>query len=196
MDEPFLIEQAQHGDVESFNRLVLHYQSAVYNLAFRLTGDGGTAADVSQETFISAYHALGRFRGGNFKAWLMRIATNASYDELRRRKRQPQSSLDEIAEENESSSLLISANLPGPEDQLQKSELARAIQRCLDALPADQRTAAVLSDVEGYAYDEIATIMRTSLGTVKSRISRARSKLRDCLQAIPELLPYEHRFTQ
>jgi RNA polymerase sigma-70 factor (ECF subfamily) len=193
MDEASLIKQAQDGDVSAYNTLVLHYQNRVYNLAYRIIGEPDAAADATQEAFISAYKALRRFRGGNFKAWLMRIVTNACYDELRRRKRRPQSSLDELTEQNESSPLLVSQNIPGPEDHQQNVELVRAIQRCLEELTDEQRTAAVLCDVEGYDYNEIADIMSTSLGTVKSRISRARAKLRDCLQGSAELLPAEYR---
>jgi len=193
MDETYLIQQAKDGDVYAYNTLVLHYQDSVYNVAYRVMGEPAAAADATQEAFISAYKALRRFRGGNFKAWLMRIVTNACYDELRRRKRRPQTSLDEIVDEFESSPLLISENSPGPEEHRQQVEMVEAIQRCLDDLPDDQRTAAVLCDVEGYDYNEIADIMSTSLGTVKSRISRARAKLRDCLQGMAELLPAEYR---
>lgn len=193
MDEAYLIQAAQDGDVYAYNTLVLHYQDAVYNVAYRIMGEPGAAADATQEAFISAYKSLRRFRGGNFKAWLMRIVTNACYDELRRRKRRPQSSLDEITEEYESSALLISKSSPGPEEHRQRVELVEAIQRCLDELPDEQRTAAVLCDVEGYNYKEIASIMSISLGTVKSRISRARAKLRDCLQDTAELLPADYR---
>src|SRR4051812_25486049 len=87
MDELGLIREAQRGNVESFNTLVLHYQTSVYNLAYRLTGEPDAADDATQEAFISAYGHLSSFRGGSFKSWLMRIATNACYDELRRRKR-------------------------------------------------------------------------------------------------------------
>jgi RNA polymerase sigma-70 factor (ECF subfamily) len=193
MDEASLIKQAQDGDVSAYNTLVLHYQDRLYNLAYRIIGEPDAAADATQEAFISAYKALRRFRGGNFKAWLMRIVTNACYDELRRRKRRPQSSLDELTELNESSPLLVSQNSPGPEDHQQNVELVQAIQRCLEELTDEQRTAAVLCDVEGYDYSEIADIMSTSLGTVKSRLSRARAKLRDCLQGTAELLPSEYR---
>ncbi len=193
MDEASLIKQAQDGDVSAYNTLVLHYQNRVYNLAYRIIGEPDAAADATQEAFISAYKALRRFRGGNFRAWLMRIVTNACYDEVRRRKRRPQSSLDELTELNESSPLLVSQNSPGPEEQQQNAELVQAIQRCLEELTDEQRTAAVLCDVEGYDYNEIAGIMSTSLGTVKSRLSRARAKLRDCLQGTAELLPYEYR---
>jgi RNA polymerase sigma-70 factor (ECF subfamily) len=89
MDEPALILDAQRGDLDAFNRLVLAYQTPVYNLAYRIMGEGDAAADATQEAFISAYKHLGHYRGGSFKAWLMRIVTNAGYDELRRRKRRP-----------------------------------------------------------------------------------------------------------
>jgi RNA polymerase sigma-70 factor (ECF subfamily) len=193
MDEKGLIKQAKDGDVSAFNTLVLHYQNPVYNVAYRILGDPASASDATQDTFISAYKSLGRFRGGNFKSWLMRIVTNACYDELRRRKRRRQSSLDEITDDNESSSLLISDDSPAPEQQQGRSELVSAIERCLDTLPDSQRVAAVMCDVEGYDYNEIAQIMSVSLGTVKSRLSRARAKLRDCLQDYAELLPAQYR---
>jgi RNA polymerase sigma factor (sigma-70 family) len=192
MNEASLIEQAKEGDVSAFNRLVLHYQDAVYNLAYRIMGEPDTAADVTQDAFIAAYHALKSFRDGNFKAWLMRIATNACYDEFRRRKRRPLSSLDEIEEAHESAPIL-SGNDVSPEEHRQQVELVEAIERCLDELPAEQRIVTVLCDVEGYDYNEIAQITSSSLGTVKSRLSRARAKLRDCLQAARELLPLSYR---
>ena len=164
MDEERLIEQAQRGDVSAYNRLVLHYQDIVYNVALRIMKDPASADDATQEAFISAYKALKRFRGGNFKSWLLRIGFMAS---------------DES----------------GPEEHHQQVELVDAVKRCLDELPDEQRVAAVLCDVEGRDYKEIAEIMSTSLGTVKSRISRARSKLRDCLQGFGELLPAEYRLT-
>ena len=193
MDETYLIQQAQQGDVGAYNTLVLHYQDAVYNVAYRIMGEPGAAADASQEAFISAYKALSRFRGGSFKSWLMRIVTNACYDELRRRKRRPQSSLDQIVETYESSPLLVSRGEFGPEESRQWAEVIGAIGRCLEELPDEQRVVTVLRDVEGYDYNEIAEIMASTLGTVKSRLSRARSKLRDCLQGLGELLPAEYR---
>lgn len=192
MDEAAIILQAQKGDVAAYNRLVLHYQSLVYNVVYRIMGEPQGAEDMTQEAFISAYQALNRFRGGNFKAWLLRIATNACYDELRRHKRRPQSSLDELTEENESFSFLRSPE-EGPEGQQQRLEMMRAIEHCLEGLPDDQRITAVLCDIEGYDYNEIADITAASLGTVKSRLSRARGKLRDCLRGFGELLPAEYR---
>ncbi len=193
MNEETLIQQAQKGDVAAFNRLVVQYQELVFNVAYRIMGDPAAAEDVAQETFITAYQSLRTFRGGSFKSWLIRVATNRCYDELRRRKRRPQSSLDEIMDENESFAFLRSPQ-DGPETHRQRVELALTIERCLKDLPDDQRIVTVLSDVEGYDYQEIANITRVSLGTVKSRISRARAKLRDCLQSLGgELLPPAYR---
>ena len=193
MNEESLIQQAQKGDVAAFNRLVVQYQELVFNVAYRIMGDPAAAEDVAQETFITAYQSLRTFRGGSFKSWLIRVATNRCYDELRRRKRRPQSSLDEIMDENESFAFLRSPQ-DGPEAHRQRVELALTIERCLKDLPDDQRIVTVLSDVEGYDYQEIANITRVSLGTVKSRISRARAKLRDCLQLLGgELLPPAYR---
>lgn len=192
MNEEALINDAQNGDVDAYNRLVLHYQERVYNVAYRIMGEPQSAEDATQEAFISAYKALNRFQGGNFKAWLMRIATNSCYDELRRRKRRPQSSLDEMTEEHESFSFMRSDN-PGPESQQQQLEMMQAIEHCLQSLPDDQRITAVMCDVEGYAYDEIAEMTAVSLGTVKSRMNRARRKLRDCLRGFGELLPANYR---
>ncbi len=192
MDEERLISEAKKGDVTAYNRLVLHYQSLAYNVAYRIMGEPQSAEDATQEAFINAYKSLNRFRGGSFKAWLMRIVTNSCYDELRRRKRRPQSSLDELTEENESFSFLRS-NDEGPEEHEQRMDLVRAIEDCLKGLPDDQRVTAVLCDIEGYNYNEISDIVGTSLGTVKSRISRARNKMRDCLQHFGELLPAQYR---
>src|SRR5215468_9660727 len=135
MDELALIRDAQRGDVESFNTLVLHYQSSVYNLAYRLTGEADSAADASQEAFISAYGHLSQFRGGSFKSWLMRIVTNACYDEMRRRKRRPSLSLDDPTSETE---LQLISTGDGPETVAQRNALNRVIQDCLDGLPDEQ----------------------------------------------------------
>jgi RNA polymerase sigma-70 factor (ECF subfamily) len=194
MDEESLIKQAQKGDITAYNSLVLHYQDRVFNVAYRIMNEPDAAADATQEAFISAYKAIKRFRGGSFKAWLMRIVTNACYDELRWRQRRPQSSLDEIVENYESSPLLVSENQPGPEKHRQQTELVEEIKRCLEELPDDQRVATVLCDIEGFDYKEIASTLSISLGTVKSRISRARAKLRDCLQGSGELLPANYRY--
>lgn len=193
MDEVALIAQAQKGDVQAYNTLVLHYQQVVYNVAYRIMGEPQSAEDAAQEAFISAYKSLNKFRGGNFKAWLLRITTNGCYDELRRRKRRPQSSLERITDDNQESFAFMRDPEIGPEKRQQQMELIQAIEECLQGLPDDQRVTAVLCDVEGYDYNAIADITNVSLGTVKSRVSRARAKLRDCLQGFQELLPANYR---
>lgn len=192
MDESYLIDQAKKNDVNAYNTLVLHYQDLAFSVAYRIMGEPDSAADAAQDAFIKAYKKLDSFKGGNFKAWLMRIVTNNCYDMLKSAKRKRESSLDEITEANESSRLLI-AQADRPEAQQQQQEMLQAIQHCLDGLPDDQRIVAVLCDVEGYDYQTAADISEVSLGTVKSRLSRARGKLRDCLRGFGELLPARYR---
>jgi RNA polymerase sigma-70 factor (ECF subfamily) len=191
MDETGLIKDAQRGDLEAFNRLVLPYQDRVYNQAFRVLGDSQSADDAAQEAFISAYKNLRSFRGGSFRAWLLRIVTNACYDELRRRKRRPTIALepvDDAGEEIESPHWIAD---PGdlPEQNVERSELGQAIQICLDQLPEDFRVVVVLVDVQGFDYLEAAAAIGKPLGTVKSRLARARNRMRECLQGFWELLP-------
>jgi RNA polymerase sigma-70 factor (ECF subfamily) len=194
MDEQALIRAAVDGDVDSFNTLVLTYQSQVYNYAYRVMGDPDSAADATQEAFISAYRALHGYRGGSFRSWLLRIVTNACYDELRRRKRRPVSSLEALyVEDPTPDAALPAGQQESPEAHAARSELNQVIQLGLADLPEDQRVTLALSDVQGMSYEEIAQITSTNLGTVKSRLSRARAKLRDHLLAHTELLPGEYR---
>jgi RNA polymerase sigma-70 factor (ECF subfamily) len=195
MDEAALIKDAQKGDIASYNTLVLHYQERVYNIAYRVMGEADSASDATQEAFIAAFRSIHTFRGGSFKAWLSRIVTNACYDELRRRKRRPQASLDVLYVEDEAPNPHLVAHSETPEQYTQRMELQAAIQSCLQDLPEDQRVAAVLSDIEGFSYEEIATTVGVALGTVKSRLSRARLRMRDCLQGFEELLPAAYRLT-
>jgi RNA polymerase sigma-70 factor (ECF subfamily) len=191
VDEIALIQAARGGDLDSFNRLVLAYQDLVYNQAFRMIGEEESADDATQNAFISAYNHLGSFRGGSFKAWLLRIVTNACYDELRRRKRRPTiplEPLDDAGEEVESPTWIVDPT-DRPEEQVQRHELQNAIQHCLDNLPDDFRSAVVMVDVQGLDYSEAAESIGTPIGTIKSRLARARLRLRDCLHNFAELLP-------
>lgn len=192
MDEQRLIEAASRGDLSAFNQLVLSYQSMAYNLAFRILGAGDSAQDATQEAFIKAYRNLGQYRGGSFKAWLLRIVTNSCYDYLRQVQRRPASSLDDLSTDPEYTGQLIDP-LEAPSDYALRQELSALIQQGIATLPIEQRTVLVLSDIEGLSYEEIAQAMDTSLGTVKSRLSRARAKLRDFLLERQELLPSRYR---
>ncbi len=195
MDENALIRSAQKGDIDAFNRLVLAYQHQVYNLAYRIMSEEAAAADATQEAFISAYNHLNSFRGGSLKSWLLRIVTNACYDDLRRRKRRPATSLEDLmGDENGEAEFDLPSPTDGPETIVQQREMAALLQRGITTLPDDQRIVLVLSDVQGMSYDEIAEITKSNLGTVKSRLNRARAKLREyLLQTQGELLPENYR---
>ena len=194
MDEAALIAAAKQGDLDSFNTLVLNYQHQVYNLAYRIMGDPASASDATQEAFISAWKHMGGFRGGIFKSWLLRIVTNACYDELRRVKRRPASSLESLyVEDPTPDAELPPSQLESPEAFTQRRELNRAIQAGIARLPPDQRVVLVLSDVQGMSYEEIVHVTGAALGTVKSRLSRARARLRDVLMEHKELLPVDYR---
>jgi RNA polymerase sigma-70 factor, ECF subfamily len=178
MDEVTLIGAARTGDAQAFNRLVQAYQDMAYNVAYRILGQGEPAADATQDAFLSAYRALPSFRGGSFKAWLLRIVTNACYDQLRLRKRRPQTSLEDLAEDSDyAPSLMDHGELP--EEAVLRQELAQAIETGIGKLPLEQRVVLVLSDIQGLSYDEIAVATGATLGTVKSRLSRGRARLRD-----------------
>lgn len=196
-DENQLIEAAQRGDLDAFNTLVLRYQDSVYSVTVRIMGDPHHAADVAQDVFITAFRRLETFRSGNFRGWLLRIATNRCYDELRKRKRRPSIALDDLpgADFDDGPPLPDDDN-PSPEQSAQQNELQRAIQNCIDALNADYRVVIVMSDVEGFDYNGIAGALGLNLGTVKSRLSRARRSVRECLQSVQELLPENYRFSQ
>jgi RNA polymerase sigma factor (sigma-70 family) len=192
MDEEALIASAQKGDVRAFNQLVMLYQSMAYNLAYRILSDPDAAADATQDAFVSAFKAMRRFRGGSFKAWILRIVTNACYDQLRVKQRRPTDSLDALpVEQDHIAHLRDSAEQP--DEFVERQQLGEVIQAGILLLPADQRVILVLSDVQGLSYQEIAEVADLSLGTVKSRLSRARAKLRDYLLDQGELLPPRYR---
>lgn len=192
-NESALITAALRGNLTAFNDLVLHYQDRVYSLAYRIMGESESAADAAQEAFIAAYRRLDTYRGGSFKAWLFRIATNSCYDELRRRKRRPVTAFDDLPGADADDGPPLPSEGETPEQAAQQAELAQAIQRCIEDLHTDQRAVLVLSDVEGLNYQEITEITGATLGTVKSRLSRARAGVRNCLGNVQELLPSVYR---
>jgi RNA polymerase sigma-70 factor (ECF subfamily) len=195
MDELSLIQSARKGDLDSFNRLILAYQDLAFNVAYRMLADEDLAEDAVQNAFISAYNNLSAFRGGSFKAWVMRMVTNGCYDELRRQKRRPTTPLEPVNEDEEEhdSAPWLASDDPSAETTLEQAELEHALQHCLEQLPVDFRVVVVLVDVEGLDYAEVSQSVRTPLGTIKSRLARARLKLRDCLQGFQELLPEQFR---
>jgi RNA polymerase sigma-70 factor (ECF subfamily) len=195
MDEARMVEYALEGDLDAFNRLVLEYQDLAYNVAYRIMGNPSAAEDMTQDAFISAYRKLKTFRGGSFKAWLLRIVTNACYDELRRYKRRPTVALEPVGPDQEEIESPFWLEDPGesPEETAERTELSAAIQHCLDELDTDFKAVVVLVDVQGMDYKEAAETLSSPLGTIKSRLARARGRMQDCLKGFGELLPQEFR---
>lgn len=190
MDETMLIESAQKGDLEAFNHLVLAYQDQVYHHSFAILSEQASAEDVTQEVFLRAFRAMQRFRGGSLRAWLLRIATNACYDELRRRKHTDNRLVHSEENEGETDFMeSIPSHEASAEEQIEQIELRLAIQRGLAELPLEYRLVAELVDVLGLDYAEAAASLGIPQGTVKSRLSRARQGLRRRLLRSPELLP-------
>lgn len=196
MDEAALIQSALKGELDAFNRLILAHQDLAFNVAYRILNDEDLAADAVQNAFISAWKNLSTYRGGSFKAWVMRMVTNGCLDELRRQKRRPTTPLEPASVDDPDgmdSPLWMASEDPLPEATLEQAELEHALQHCLENLPPDFRTVVVLVDVQGMDYEEVAQSARAPLGTVKSRLARARLKMRDCLQGFQELLPSQYR---
>jgi RNA polymerase sigma-70 factor, ECF subfamily len=183
-DEADVIARAASGDRLAFTQLMEHYQSACYGLAWRLLSDADQAADATQDAFIHAYRAIGSYRGGVFRSWLLRITANASYDILRRAQRRPSSPLPDP---DEGAPELPDLGAVNPVAEAAKSELYRYLEVALRRLPEDQRTAVVLCDVYGMDYNEVAAMTKSALGTVKSRIHRGRLRLRELMAEHREL---------
>lgn len=201
-DEEKLIARSQHDDVEAFNLLIEQYQRIVYSTALRLLGDPEVAADVTQDAFIAAFRAIRTYRGGaSFRAWLLRIGSNLACDHWRRVQRHPSTSLESLTndDDNHAYSPLDTLAMVGPEsnpeERMLTLELHDLIQRGLEQLPLEQRTAIIFCDIQGLSYDEAAQAMETNLGTIRSRISRGRARLRTYLQAHKELLPQNYRLS-
>ena len=189
--ENTLIKSAQHGDIDAFNKLVLHYQGLLYRIALRIVRDECVAEDAVQEAMIHAFRHIKSFRGGNFKSWLARVTVNAVYDELRRGKRHngiPLELFTNEGDEIESPDWMRDPE-SSPEERAEQSELQRAMHRCIKSLVPDYRLMVILVDMEGMSYEEAAYVARVPVGTVKSRLARARMQLREALQTYRNLLP-------
>ena len=193
-DENALVEAAQRGELSAFNALISAYQQQAYSIAYRIVGDGDSAADAMQDSFIKIYNRIHQFRGGSFKAWLFRVVINTCYDRMRgdRRRRAKLLDGDEILPEHDYR--LIDAK-PTPHDHAESSELMRMMMVEIRKLPREQQQVLLLCDVEGLAYHEAAAVTGSNLGTVKSRLSRARAKMRDALTKngiVPQAMIQRH----
>jgi RNA polymerase sigma-70 factor (ECF subfamily) len=192
LDE-LLVERAKRGDVAAFEQLISQYERKVYTIAYRLTGNYEDASDVAQEAFIRAYSSITEFRGdSSFATWLFRIVNNACLDELRKRKRQWVTSLDERLElgDGEVDRQVAVANAEeGPEQVLERAELQRTVQESIKSLDEEYRVVILMRDIQGYSYNEIAESLGINLGTVKSRLNRARHALKGMFGTLELLEP-------
>ncbi len=178
-----LIERSQRGDLQAFDLLVAEHADAIYQVAYRITGNRHDAEDAAQEAFVKAFRGLRQYRGeATFETWLYRIATNAAIDLVRRRPPAPASSLDEAAG-------VVTDSL---ETDMERHEIHRRVQWALQTLSPEHRAIVILRDLRGFSYDEIACILRVPPGTVRSRLSRAREALRPLLKDLaPTASPQE-----
>jgi RNA polymerase sigma-70 factor (ECF subfamily) len=183
-NEALLIEKASRGDVRSFETLVKEYEKSVYNLALRMVSNKEDAMDIVQEVFLKAYQALPSFRGDSrFSTWIYRVSVNASLDHIRKNQKGKVYSLDEPLTFKESS---IQRELPDDsvsiEYLVESKDLGDTVLSSLSYIDPDQRAVVLLCDVQGYTYQEIADMLEISIGTVKSRLHRARNALRKLLK--------------
>lgn len=182
MTDRELVEKAKTGDQDAFERLVLDNQNKVYSLALRLVGDREEAADLSQEAFVKAWQGLQSFQGeSSFATWVYRLTTNVCIDHLRKKKRREEIAPAVSLDDGEAGWAEPADRDSDPHLLLEKSERSKALARGLDKLPDWQRRALVLRELSGLSYQEIGDALDIDLGTVKSRIARARLNLRKIL---------------
>jgi len=187
-DEHDLIARCQAGEREAFDELIRRYQRRIYTFAYRLTGNADDAADVAADTFVRLYSSIGSFRGdSSFVTWLFRVVTNIYLDSRKRRRAHPTQSLDEMIELEESSvQRQVEDDAPSPQRIAEDHERTALLQEAIESLPEFQRVMIVLYHVEGMAYEEIAEALSLPVGTVKSRLNRARLALRKKLESSRE----------
>lgn len=194
--EQELIDRARNGDLDAFTDLVCRYEKKVFTAAYRIMGNYSDACDLAQEVFIRVYQALPRFRGDcSFITWLYRITANLCRDELRRQGRQKKNSLDEMLASSAGNSLPVD-QCPSPCESLERREFQEMVQGCLNELPEEFRLVLIMREIQGLSYDEIAATLDISLGTVKSRLSRARQAFRQKISGRRELLAFRPRLVK
>ena len=185
MDDRDLVGRARQGDREAFSQLIMQYQVPLYNMALRMVGSREDAADITQEGFLRAWEKIRTLRDAPFKSWIFQITVNLCYDHFRRGRR-----YGVMPDEEQGGKIVgLGIALPDPQERAEANERARVVRDSIEALDHDMRTALVLRDINGMTYDEIAGILGVPLGTVKSRIARARAQVQESLQRNPDLFP-------
>jgi len=198
VSDEVLIQRSQQGDIAAFEALIGKHQQRVYSIAYRLMGNHHDASDLAQEALIKVYRSISKFRGeAAFSTWLYHVVSNVCRDELRRRSRHPVSSLDEpLRTEEGSIEREVADPRCGPADLAEETEFSEFIQGLIDGLTPEYKIVIVMRELMGFSYEEIASQLEISLGTVKSRISRARRILQEQIQAERELCRREARLFQ
>jgi RNA polymerase sigma-70 factor (ECF subfamily) len=184
-----LIERCRSGDREAFDELVRRYERQAYNLAYRLSGNYDDASDVVVEAFVRVFQGLHTFRGeAHFGTWLHRVVVNTFLDMRKRSKGRQNVSLEEQLElDGDTLTRQIEDTAPGPEELVEKEEREEVLQRAIAQLPPERRILIVLYHFENLSYEEIAQMLNLPVGTVKSRLNRARLALRELLEPSREL---------
>ena len=178
-DEQELVSAASKGDLDAFNQLVLLHQDLSYHHAYSILGDGALAEDVVQDSFIRAFQNIARFRGGSFRAWILKIVTNSAYDMLRRLKRHPMQALllqDEAGQQAESALWLCDVRV-SIEKTEEQNEFSNDLYRLLNELPDVYRIVLILIDIDELDYAQAASTLKVPIGLVKSRLARARLQM-------------------
>ena len=194
--DALLVERVKRGDARAFELLVLKYRRRIERLVARIVRDPDSVADVAQETFIRAYRALPNFRGDSaFYTWLYRIAVNTARKEAADQRRDPvisESALAQGDDENDETSRAEATLTDGetPESVLAGREIAQAVNAAVEALSEDLRQAVTLREIEGLSYEEIAQVMNCPIGTVRSRLHRARNLLKETLKGYAQSMGY------
>lgn len=178
-----LLDRARRGDGRAFEDLARAVERPLYRHALRMLANVSDAEDVVQDSLLSAWKSLSSFEGASFRAWIFRIATNRALDRLRARKRRPELPLDPPDDDDEAGWAEPAAGGPELADLVGDREAVALVEEALGMLPPEQRAALLLRDLEGFAYEEIATITVAEIGTVKSRIHRGRLAVRNALVA-------------
>jgi len=188
-NEKYLLQLAKKGDVEAFEQLVDKFQKKVFNIALRMIGNYDDASELTQEVFIKIYRSIGSFKEeSQLSTWIYRIATNVCLDELRKRKIKWIRSIDEEIQGEDGEYLMqIEDSSPTPDKVLENKSLKEAINEAVGSLPEKQRLIIILRDMQGFSYEEISSIINKPVGTVKSRINRARLQLKEILLKKREL---------
>ena len=182
VNEKELVLRAKNGEIRAFEELVAEYQSVVFNVALKILCNHDDAADMAQEALIKAFKNISRFEGkSKFSTWLYKITYNVCIDDLRRNKKMNVRSIDETYDDGDDAIIEPVDPAPTPEESYISKERAQFLHAAIDSLSPEHRTAIIMRDVNGFSYEEIAKIQGCSLGTIKSRINRARNQLKDII---------------